>query len=53
MLDVPYFKLLMQRLGQHTSKLLIAPVSSLFYLTLGFKNKPENSSEPQCLTPNR
>jgi len=34
LLDVPYLTLLMQRLGQQTTKLLIATVPPLFYLTL-------------------
>jgi len=40
----------MQRLGQQTTKLLIATVYPLFYLDLHIRlnNIPENSSEPQC-----
>jgi len=45
---------LMQRiLGQQTTKILIAIVSPLFYRVLNISNTRENSSEPQCLTPNQ
>jgi len=55
LLDVAYLTLPMQRLGQQTTKLFIATVSSLFYLILNIRlnNIPENSSEPQCLAPNQ
>ena len=45
-LHVPYLTLVMQRLDQQTTKLLIATVSPLFNLVLNIRlnNIPENSS---------
>jgi len=49
LLNVSFLTLLMQRLlGQQTTKIRIATVSSLFYLSLNINNIRENSSEPQC-----
>jgi len=55
LLSVPYLTLLMPRLGQRTTKLLIATVSPLFYLVSNIRlsNISENSLEPQCLAPNQ
>jgi len=55
LLDVAFLTLLMQRIGQHTTKLSIATVSLHFYLIFDSRlnSIPENSSEPQCLPPNQ
>jgi len=53
--DVLYLTLLMHRLGQQNTKLLIATVSPLLYLVLNIRlnNIPDNSSEQHCLAPNQ
>ena len=53
LLDDPYLTLLKQRLGQLTTKLLVATFSPLNYLILNirFNNTPGKSSEPQCMGP--
>jgi len=47
--------LLIQLLGQQTTKLQIATVSPPLYLVLNIRlnNIPENSSQQQCLAPNQ
>jgi len=51
LLDVPC---LMQRLGQHTTKLLIATVFSLHYLVLNIRLKYLKIRQSrQCLPPNQ
>ena len=54
LLDIPCLTLLMQSLGQQTTKLLIATVSPLCYhiLNVTLNNTTGTSSEPQCLAPN-
>jgi len=49
LLDIPYLTLLTQRLGQHTTKVLIATISLKCYhiLHIRLNNAPGTSSEPR------
>jgi len=55
LLEATYLTLLIKYLGQQTTKLLIATVTTLFYLVSNIRLNliPENSSEPQYLAPNQ